>query len=76
MHFLLRTLPRLRLGLHFILLLLIVQPLLPVLQTSPLPFLLSDVSLNTEHQQYLLPQLIEKVHVLFSRYDLIRYVHA
>ena len=76
MHFLLRTFSRLRLGLHPILLLLVVQPLLPVLQTSPLSFLLSDVPLNAEHQQYLLPQLVEKVHVLFSRYDLVRYVHA
>ena len=76
MHLLLGSLSWLHLTLYPVLLLLVVQPLLPFLQISPLSFLLSYISLDTEHQQHLLSKFIVEFNIFFSRRDLLRNIHS
>ncbi len=59
-----------------LLLLLTCQSLLLLLQSAPFILFLSDVTLDTEHQQNLLPEFVIQLHVLFCCDDFLGNVHA
>jgi hypothetical protein len=73
---LLGSLPGFRATLAPLLLLLTCQSLLLLLQSAPFILFLSDVTLDTEHQQNLLPEFVIQLHVLFCCDDFLGNVHA